>query len=141
MTVEGLPCVTGPTLPCAGCPSFEIDSFTGVRSYAGPVSVHASGIATGCPAFVAIELSGQSGRPSGAQSGVPSHLFEVASCASGIGDRLVPSERAITSSPFEKVPRTYAMRVPSGDQVQLMFPCGSSCEIFVRGPGTGRLVT
>src|SRR3954454_3053373 len=98
-------------------------------------------MATGLLTFVPTALSGQTGRPSGAQSGLPSKLSAPGSWASEMGERLLASEFAITSSPFENVPRTYVIFVPSGDHVQLMFPCGSSCEILVSAPGVGRSTT
>ena len=67
-------------------PSLATNPFGSVRSYSGPVSVHSSSIVIGVPGGVVTALSGQSGLPSGAQSGLPSKLFEPASSSSRTGE-------------------------------------------------------
>ena len=61
---------------------------------------------TGVFAGVVMVLSGQSGRPSGAQSGLPSKASRAGSWASSISIGLVLSWRTITSLPVLNVPFT-----------------------------------
>lgn len=92
-------------------------SVTGVCSYAGPVSAQLRVIDTGELKGVLTVAGWQTGVPSGAQSGLPSKFIGLSS--SVIGPRLLSSEFSISSAPFVNVPCTYAILVPSGDQVQL----------------------
>src|SRR5215204_2357454 len=91
-------------LPFVGPDPSGTNARTLVRSYAGPVSAHGRGIDTGVFTRVATVVSWHCGRPSGAQSGLPSKRFAVVSRKMGL--RLLLSDRSITRSPLVKVPST-----------------------------------
>jgi hypothetical protein len=102
--VIGSPANSCLVVPFAG--GVITDSLTSVCSYAGPVSVQATAIVTGVFAVVVAALSGQTGRASGAQSGLPSKSFPPSSWARSIGIELVLSARSITSFPLPNTPVT-----------------------------------
>src|SRR5918996_5484133 len=105
------------TVPLAGLPSGDTLTPTAVRSYWGPLSAHGTSICTGALNAVVTVVSSQVGRPSGAQSGLPSQPFD-SSRSIGTGP-VLPSARFITRSPGPAKSSTYATCVPSGDHVQL----------------------
>ena len=81
------------------------------------MSVQSTWNVTGVFASVVTVVSGHSGRPSGAQSGLPSYSPAVLDRL--IGNGLDPSAFSMKTSPAPAKPSAYAIRVPSGDQVQL----------------------
>src|SRR4051794_5587302 len=108
--------VVGVTLPPEGPWPVTTIALSAVCSYAGPVSAHDSGIDTGVLIPVITDLSVHCGRPSGAQSGLPSKRPAV------LSRNIKPLVRSLFSmarSPAPNTPCTYAILVPSGDQVQL----------------------
>ena len=78
--------------------------------------MHSEREGDGRSAVVLTVLSGHSGRPSGAQSGLPSNCPAVLVRSM---DGPIPLEFRMNTSPLLPKPSANAILVPSGDQVQL----------------------